>query len=60
LQDDATDSSLLHLMDEDLDSSLWALGPFPYHVKDDGPLEPTKIGHSALLGPFELREGPKR
>jgi hypothetical protein len=59
-QDDVTDPSLPQSTGEDLDSSQWALGPFLYHMEGDRPSEPSEIGHSALSGPSELREGPKR
>jgi hypothetical protein len=54
------DPSLPQLMGEDLGSSQQALGPFPYHMEGEGPLEPLETGHSVLSGPSELREGPKR
>jgi hypothetical protein len=60
LQDDATDLYLLQLADEDMDSSLQALGLFLYHMEDDGPLGPMETGHSTSSRPSEQREGPKR
>jgi hypothetical protein len=35
-------------------------GPFPFHEREDAPLEPTVVGHSALSEPSEQREGSKR
>jgi hypothetical protein len=52
--------SSLQLADEDLDSSLWVLGSYQYHMEDRGPLGLTEAGHSAPSGPSELREGPER
>jgi hypothetical protein len=54
------DLSLLQLADGDLEWSLRALGPFSYHVEGNGPSKPMEIGHSALSGPSEQREGLKR
>jgi hypothetical protein len=34
--------------------------PFPFHKREDAPLEPIKMGHSAPSGPSEQREGTKR
>jgi hypothetical protein len=35
-------------------------GPFPFHKREDAPLEPTVVGHSALFKPSKKREGLKR
>jgi hypothetical protein len=51
-RDDVVDLSLLQLADEDLELSLRALGPFPYHVEGNGPSKPMEIRHSALSGPL--------
>jgi hypothetical protein len=35
-------------------------GPFPFHVGEHAPREPTEMDHPALFGPSEQKEGLKR
>jgi hypothetical protein len=46
--------------DEPAGNSSSLAGPFPFHEREDAPLEPTEMGHSAPSGPSEQREGTKR
>jgi hypothetical protein len=55
---DIVDQPLPQSLDEELGLSLWALGPFPYHVEGMGPWSQATPYHQGRATP--RRRGPLR